>query len=255
MEDPARHNLRARLRHGRATELLRLLSEEAKALTVGDVRAMLRSPFVTAEVITELSTVRSLSTHYEVRCAIARHRRAPEIVALRFVSGLFWRDLLEITADMRLSPAVRAVAEKYLVERLPRLTAGEKIMLARRASANVLVRLRDDPNPKVIRALLHNSRLTEKIVLPLAASEAALPRVLDLVAADSKWGSRYDIRVALSRNTRSPFKAILAILPTLRRRDLIAVAKHDPHSSVIKHHARELLAESAPTDAEKWSEI
>ncbi|MEM7581839.1 MAG: hypothetical protein AAF560_00540 [Acidobacteriota bacterium] len=203
----------------------------------------MRNPFVTAEVIEELSRRRPLLTHYEVRCAIARHRRTPEIVGLRFVPDLFWRDLLEITVDMRVRPAVRAVAEKYLSDRLDRLTVGEKTTLARRATANVLAGLRKDPNLRVIKAFLSNPRLTEPVLLPLAASEVASPRILDAVASDPKWGSRYEIKVALSRNPQAPFRVILDILPSLRRHDLLAVAEYEPHSWVVKHRANELFAD------------
>ncbi len=255
MDDPVRQNLRARLRRAGSKELVRLVSEEARALTVGDVIAVLRSPFVTAEVIDELSLLRSLLANYEVRCAIARHRRTPEIVALRFVSGLFWRDLLEITVDMRIRSAVRTVAEKYLLQRLERLTTGERVTLARRATSSVLAQLRHDPNLKVIKALLHNARLTEPVVLPLAASESALPRVLDLIASNPKWGSRYEIKVALSRNTRSPFRAVFEILPTLRRQDLVDVANHEPHSWVVRHRARELLEDDGVAKTKNSSDI
>ncbi len=235
------HAIRTRLGRANSRELLALLAEEADALTVGDARRVLRNPFATAEVIEELTAVRRLLASYDVRSAIARHRRTPESVALRFVSGLFWRDLLEIAADVRISTAVRRVAEKYLIRRLERLTTGEKMAIARRATPEVLAHLRRDPSLQVIKALLDNPRLTEPTLLPLVASEATLPRVLDLVARAPRWGARYEIRVALSRNTRSPFRVIFDILPTLRRRDLLVVADREDHSSIVRHRARELL--------------
>jgi hypothetical protein len=246
MEDSSQDGARARLGRASSRELLRLVTGLGDALTPGDARRVLRNPFATGEVIEALLGARRLAASYDVRSAIARHRRAPESVALRFVSGLFWRDLLEISVDVRISPAVRRVAEKYLIRRLSRLTTGEKVTLARRATAEVQAHLRGDPNLRVIQALLENPRLTEATLLPLAASEKTLPRVLDLVARDPRWGSRYEIRLALARNTRSPFRAIFEILPTLRRQDLLAVARREEHSWVVRHRARELLESSTP---------
>ncbi len=205
------------------------------------------SPFATAEVIEELLAVRRLSASYDVRSAAARHRRTPEPLALRFISGLFWRDLLEISVDVRISPTVRRIAEKYLIRRLSRLTTGEKMAVARRATPEILARLREDPSLEVIKALLENPRLTEPVLLPLVASEATLPRILDLVASTPRWKARYEVRVALSRNSRSPFRVIFEILPTLRRRDLLAVADRDDHSSIVRHRACELLERSPGT--------
>lgn len=241
MNDTSRDDLGTRLSRASSRQLLELIAEQTHDLTVREVYRVLRNPFVTAEAIEALIAVRRLLTSYEVRSAIARHRRTPETVALRFVSGLYWRDLLEISVDVRISPAVRQVAEKYLIRRLGRLSVGEKTTIARRAAAGILVRLRKDPSLQVIKALLQNPRLTELVLLPLVSSEQTLPRVLDLVASEPRWAARYEIRLALCRNTRSPFRVIFQILPTLHRQDLLAVANQDAHSSVVRSRAREIL--------------
>ncbi len=232
---------RARLGRANSRELLEIVDELGGAMTAADARRVLRNPFVTAEVIEALVGIRRLLASYDLRSAIARHRRTPESVALRFVAGLFWRDLLEISVDVRISPAVRRIAEKYLVQRLNRLTTGEKMALARRATAEVLAHLRKDPSLQVIKALLENPRLTEPTLLPLVASDATLPRVLDLVARTPRWGTRYEVKVALSRNPNAPFAAIFEILPTLRRNDLLVVAGREEHSSIVRQRARDLL--------------
>ncbi len=243
MSGSVQDEFRARLSHANSRDLLQLVADSGAVLSAGDARRVLRNPFVTAEVIEELVAIRRLLAGYDVRSAIARHRRTPEPLALRFISSLFWRDLLEIAVDVRISPAVRRVAEKYLVRRLGRLTTGEKMAIARRATSEVLAHLRKDPSLQVIKALLENPRLTEPTLLPMVASESTLPRVLDLVARTPRWATRYEIRVALSRNTRAPFSAIFEILPTLRRKDLLFVANREDHSSIVRHRAEELLEE------------
>ena len=233
--------MRAQLSRANSQELLRLVIESGAGLTMGDIRRVLRNPFVTPEVIEELLTARRLLASYDVRSAITRHRRTPESVALRFIPGLYWRDLLEVSVDVRISPVVRRVAEKYLIRRLNRLTTGEKMTIARRATSEVLTHLRMDPSLQVIKALLDNPRLTESTLLPMVASETTSPRVLGLVAKAPRWLARYEVRLALSRNTRSPFRVIFEVLPTLRRQDLRAVADHEDHSSIVRHRALELF--------------
>lgn len=244
MDVSSRQDIRSRLGRANSRQLLELLNEHARTLSAGELRRVLRNPFVTAEVIDALLECREVATSYELRNAIARHRRTPESTALRFVSGLFWRDLLDISLDMRISPAVRRVAEKYLLRRLSRLTVGEKITLSRRAAGSVLEGLLKDPSLSVIRALLGNPRLTEPTLLLLVSDDKAAPRVLDLVAGDPRWAARYDVRLALCRNPSSPFRVIFELLPGLQRRDLMAVAEQEAHSSVVRHRARELLADA-----------
>jgi hypothetical protein len=76
----------------------------------------------------------------------------------------------------------------------------------------------------VIAALLENPRLTEGLLVPLAADENASPQALAVVAGNPKWASRYPIRAALCRNPRTPLGAGLALLPMLQKKDLEAVA-------------------------------
>jgi len=47
------------------------------------------------------------------------HPRAPRLLALRLVSGLYWADLVRVGTDARLHPTVRRAADQRLVERLP----------------------------------------------------------------------------------------------------------------------------------------
>lgn len=241
MSQATEENLAIRLRQANSGHLLDLVRDHLRKLTVREVRQTLRNPFVTPEVIEELVLARQLLSVYEVRSIIARHRRTPEVIAMRFVSGLYWRDLLEMVVDVRIHPAVRRVAEKYLIQRLPRLTVGEKTAIARRAPPEVIAQLRKDPSAQVIRALLGNPRLTEASLLPLVSSESTSTRILDLVASNPRWGPRYAIRAALSRNPRTPFRVVFDILPQLNHKDLIEVVHCEAHSWVVTQRARELL--------------
>ncbi len=154
----------------------------------------------------------------------ARHPRTPQIVALRFIPGLYWADLVRVGLDMRLHPMVRRAAETRLIDRLPALAVGEKMAIARSASPGVLAALRNDPTPRVIAALLENPRLAEGLLVPLLASESALPAVLAVIAGSPKWSVRYPIRLALCQNPRTPLDRALMLLPMLKRSDLESVA-------------------------------
>ena len=135
-----------------------------------------------------------------------------------------WADLVRLGVDTRVHPVVRRSADQRLVERLPGLAIGEKLAIARGASPSVVAVLRQDPTPRVIAALLENPRLTEGALLPLAASEHALPAALAVLAGNPRWSARYPLRLALCRNPRTPLGSVLPLLPLLLKRDLEAVA-------------------------------
>jgi hypothetical protein len=224
-------------------ELLALVRDRAAELSPEEVREALRNPYVTAEVIGELAAQTRLLSFYEVKRDLACCRATPQMLALRLIGGLYWADLLAIGLDTRLHPRVRHAADRHLLARLPALAVGEKIAIARRAAPAVLAKLRHDPSPRVIAALLDNPRLTEGTLTPVAHGERTAPPVLELIAADRRWGARYPVRLALARNPAMPLGAALRLLPHLHKPDLKGVAGDPRLAEPLRRRARLLLGE------------
>lgn len=245
MPETASEDLARRLREAGPEELLPLLRRHLDELSAAAARHALANPYAGREVVETLAAQRRLLSAYEVRRALACHPRAPQATALRFIPGLYWRDLIELGLDVRVPPAVRRSADRYLTERLPSLAVGEKMTIARRAGRGVLMRLRHDPDRRVIRAMLENPRLTEGLLSPLVRSTSAPPTVLALVAESPRWGVRYDVRVGLARNPRTPVETALRLLPHLKKPDLASVAAASLLGAAVRRRARLLLGEAA----------
>jgi hypothetical protein len=232
-----------RLREAGAEELAALVEEHARELEPPAVRQALRNPHCSAEVIERLAGEQRLLAFYEVRRDLTFHARTPELLAARFLPGLYWRDLMALGLDPRLRPTLRRSAEMLLGARLQQMPTGEKITIARRAGAGVLAQLRHDPSPRVVAALLDNPRMTEGILAPVAQSARTPPPILDLIAADRRWGVRYPLRLALARNPATPIEAAWRILGTLRKPDLKPLATDPRLPEPVRRRARVLLGE------------
>ena len=239
-------DLLSRLRRSPAPELRRLVETYGRFFGMPEVRQMLLNPFVDGESLEELATIRTLSRVRAVQAALCRHHRTPESVAMRFLPHLFWRELLEITVHIRIRAAVRRAAERYLLERLPRLTLGEKVALARRAVPSTLGPLVLEGNPGILGAALDNPRATEEALIPLLRHPEAPSKALAQVAAHPRWGTRYEVMVALCRNARTPFGVLQESLPKLGREDLEGVLMVGAHSALVHLWAREELERKTP---------
>lgn len=233
--------LHQRLREAGEEELLALLRAHATELAPPDLRHALRNPFCTAEAIEQISGEQRLLSFYEVRRDLTLHPRTPETLAARFVPTLYWRDLMVLSLDSRLRPALRRAAETHLAARLPGMAVGEKISLARRASPGVIAQLRHDPSPRVIAALLDNSRLTEGALGPVVHAVKTPPAILELIAGDRRWGVRYPLRLALARNPATPLQTAWRLLETLRKADLRPLAADPRLAEPLRRRARVLL--------------
>lgn len=234
-----------RLREAGAEELLDLVREHLAALEPPSVRQALHNPFCTTEIVELLAGQPRLVSFYEVRRDVALHPRTPEPLALRFVPGLWWRDLMALGLDTRIRPRVRRTADQALIVRLPEIALGERINLARRAGAGVLAHLRHDPHPRVISALLDNPRLTEDILAPVVHGAATPGPVLAAIAADRRWSTRPGLQVALARNPGTPQAVALRLLPLLRKPELRTVAQDVRVPEAVRLRARVLLGEGS----------
>lgn len=238
--------LTSRLRRSPSRELKGLVADYGRFFGLPEVRQLLLNPFVDEDVLEELATIRSLCRTRAVQAALARHHRTPEPVAMRFLPHLFWRELLEVTVDIRIRASVRRAAERQLLDRLPRLTAGEKIALARRAVPSTSGPLVRDGDERILAAVLDNPRTTEEALIPLLRNVDAAPQLLRQVAVHRRWGTRYEIRVALCRNPQTPFADIRRLLPSLRRDDLVGVSMVSRHSTVVHGWVEDELGRKSP---------
>jgi hypothetical protein len=237
------HELERRLREAGAEELLALVRERAPELSPAAARLALRNPYISAAAVEALAAQPRLLAFHEVKRDLACCPAAPEVLALRLIGGLFWADLMAIGLDTRLHPRLRRAADQHLLARLPGLAVGEKISIARRAAPAILTQLRHDPTPRVIAALLDNPRLTEGTLAPLVHGERTPAPVLELIAGDRRWGTRYPLRLALARNPATPLGAALRLLPALQKADLRAVAADPRLAEPLRRRARLLLGD------------
>lgn len=232
-----------RLRAAAEEELADLIERFAAELEPPAARQAFRNPFLTGALIERLCAMPHLLGSYEIRREAAFHPRTPRVLALRFVPGLWWADLVRLGTDTRLHPVVRRAGDLRLIERLPGLAVGERMAVARSASPGVIAALRQDATPRVIQALLENPRLTEGLLMPLVAAETSSPRALAAVASSPRWASRPPVRAALCRNPATPLPTALGLLAMLAKRDQAAVAA-DPRLPLLLRRKAQLLSGS-----------
>lgn len=211
------------------TALLERVEAGVGELGAVELRRVLNSPFLTEGVIRALLADPKALELREVRLAIAAHPATPQAEAMRMLVTLSWKDLVGIGRDVRARPPVRRAAERVLLERYESYAAGVRAAIARSAGAELLSRVRHDPDPRVIGAMLENPRLTEGLLLPMLAGGRTSPEVLALVARTERWVSRYQVRRAVCRNRRAPLEVTLPLLPRLKKGDLAAIG-NDPAS-------------------------
>lgn len=228
-------------REASESELLGELQAVGVALTLEQAQLVLLNAYISPAVMERLLELEGLRSHYRWRCDLARARLTPLTAAMSLVAGLYWRELAQLAKDVRLRPQLRRQSEQLLIQRLGRLALGEKIALARIATAPLVAELRKDSHPRVMAALLENPRLAESDLLPLLIGDGGTPSTLTVIAKSRRWANRRPIRLALARNHRTPLALALNILPSISKSDLGELCRDPRVPPAIRKRCEVLL--------------
>jgi hypothetical protein len=203
-------------------------------LTPNEMTLLLRNRFISPSLLARLGQDRQWTRYYEVKRGVVHNPRTPYPVARNLVGHLYWRDLTETLEDARLHPALRRQAEQILKERLPEMSLGERISIARRATGGLIAGFRGSGEVRVLRALLGNPKLKEQDAEAVASGEEAPGEVLGWLTRHPKWGNRRAVRWALVRNARTPVADALKLVAKLPRRELEQLATEEEAPKIVR---------------------
>ena len=233
--------LSARISKADRRALAALVAEHLTGFTERDALQALRHPHASEAMIEEIVSSKTLLAFRGVRRLVAAHPLAPRHAALRCLEDLPWRDLLDVGREARTPPPVRAAANRRLEEALRFLAVGEKIAVARFASPALFAELLDEPDLRVLDAVLANPRLTTEDLQRWLATGHPRPEGLSLLARDPRWASRPAIRIALLTHRATPRGVALSLLTSASRGDWKRLAEDPNMDALLAACARELI--------------
>lgn len=82
-----------------------------------------------------------------------------------------------------------------------------------------------DPSPRVLKVLLTNRALTEEHALVIANRRNLPGEVLEAIAKDRRWAESYPVRMAVSKNPKTPLFISLSLARHLRLFDLADITR------------------------------
>lgn len=230
------------LRAGERAPLIRDLLARAE---LDDVllTALLRRP-VPVKLLELAAVTPPWSERPALLAAVVTNPRTPRTLALRLLPALYWRDLALAAASARLQSAVRVRAEALLKERLPELRLGDRIALARIATAPLLALLLADGDARVVCGALHNPRLREADVRLALRNSRVSRALIEETALSSRWRDVYGVRLELVLQPATPLALALAQVSSLVPRDLRRVTEADGVRPLVQAAARRVAAEA-----------
>jgi len=169
------------------------------SLTEDLALAWLKRRDLPAPDLERLSKNPSLAKSRKLKLALIEHPRTPRHLSLSLLRHLYTFELMAVALMPVVTADIKIAVEEALINRLETISTGEKMSLARRASARVVAALLGDDDMRVVNTALENSRLTEAMVAKALLRCDSRDSLADAVGRDGKWSLRPEIQLALKR--------------------------------------------------------
>jgi len=158
--------------------------------------------------------------------------RAQDVGAYQIVSIL-----LDLPPEHPSGSAFRSSVGPDLTD----IPLGVRKALARKPDFRSIERLARDPDPRVIRNLLKNPKLTERLVIGIAATRPGNADVLEEIYNHPKWIARYDVKKTLVMNPHTPRSIALKLLVFMKLPDLEEIQEAPNLPEIVKSEARKIV--------------
>ncbi|MFB1482946.1 hypothetical protein [Corallococcus sp. RDP092CA] len=214
-----------------------------------------REPFDTNELIGHLLTL-SRAGQAPATCVLSDFLAAldqeaehiPHVVALRRMAHV---QSLEAVADLFAQGPARKELDADAAARADAQAANQSLghlkqMARLTRDPDVLSRLATVSNPAVLRNVLINPRLTEDLVVRIAARRPARPEPLVEIWKSPRWSVRPKVRRALAFNPYLPPEVGAKLVPLLGTPDLRELVEDAGLLPALRQQAARLLLAPAP---------
>ncbi|HLW99086.1 MAG TPA: hypothetical protein VKR82_10595 [Candidatus Acidoferrales bacterium] len=225
-----------------ATELSAVSPNSLSALLVDSrldethLQLLLERKDLPGTFLQEVAKRRDLLRSYKIKRLLAFHPHVPRLIALRLVRELYLMDLVKLSQSPLTPGDLQRVAEEQVISRLTQVPLGEKIALAKQASARVLGALISEGHARVSAPALNNPRLTEAQVLKVLSKEKLTADLLASLGRHPRWSALPNVRLALLRHPHAPLELAPKLLSHLNLVDLQSLVKLKTISMAIRRH-------------------
>src|SRR6185503_11736025 len=166
--------------------------------------AFLQRRDLTAEMLT--SPARNLESmrSRKVLLALIAHPRAPRHVSIPLLRRVFVFDLMQVALTPSIAADIKRAAEDQILQRVEKLSAGEKTTLAKRASGRVAAALLQDEDSRLVPPPQDNAQLTESLLIQALMKPRVPATLFDLASEHRNWCVRPEVQLALLRSEKTP---------------------------------------------------
>ncbi len=184
------------------------------------LHAVLKRRDLTEDLIKSIYQLDIVKKSHKLKIALVRNPRTPGPVVLALLPHLHLFELVDLCLIPGVTPDQKFAAERAILQRLPTTELGNKMTLARRATAAVVGELLKEGDSRLVEICLSSPRLREVAILQFINGAHSSPETISMIARHPKWKLRPNLKLAILKNRRTPPIWFTLFLPQLRTPDV-----------------------------------
>lgn len=180
------------------------------------LKALLKRRDLSEDFLKAVYQMEAVRASHALKIALVRNPHTPGPVALTLLPYLHLFELVDLCLFPGVTPDQKFAAERAILQRLPTTELGNKMTLARRATATVVGEILKEGDSKLVEICLNSPRLREVAILQFINGAHSTPETISMIARHPKWKVRPNLRLAILKNRRTPPVWFTLFLPQLR---------------------------------------
>ncbi len=195
------------------------------------LRALLKRRDLNEATLKTIYQLDQLKKSRQLQICIIKNPNTPSAIVLSILPNLHLFELVNLCYLPGVTPDQKFALERAILKRLPTTELGQRLTLARRATADVAAELLKSGELPLVEVCLNNPRLREVAILQFLNGSTARANTISLVARHPKWKMRPNLRQAILRNSQTPRIWFTLFLPQMSKtqvRNLLASHRLTP---------------------------
>lgn len=208
------------------------------ALSEEHLLILLRRHDISSDLLRAITRHKLCHSHRVIMATI-RHPALSPPLAKQLLQQLHLFELLNLCTLPGQSADVKIAAEHSIIQRLPAEPLGNKITMARRAHATLLLPLINEGQLAIVEAILDNPHLKEATLFQFLTSGNSSAHSISAIARHPRWQKRKNLQMAILKNNRTPQVWFIHFLPRISPME----ARNLLHATSLRQQQKEWIRE------------
>lgn len=222
-------------------ELFQLIQEHSPELLLAilknpqlnddHLRTLLERRDLTEATLKAVYQLDQVKRSRQLQICLVKNPNTPSAIVLNLLPNLHLFELVNLCYLPGVTPDQKFALERAITKRLPTTELGQRLTLARRATADIAAELLKSGEVPLVEICLNNPRLREVAILQFLNGATARANTISLVARHPKWQMRPNLRLAILRNNHTPriwYTLFLPQMNTTQIRNLLTSHRLSP---------------------------